>query len=293
MKTIKKFLAVILSVVFIAACFAGCSSNDGEKYSDETLIIGYTEAAEPFLIADKDGNVTGVKDGSDNPGFEAELWNAIFDNVKGDLKSYVFEKVDEGYQLEEDGGFFDSNDKEYSAALLMGAVSKNNGTFNEDYSFTEPIITDRVIAVVSKNSKIASYADFAGAKAVTVSDIAKTAFEKNSAISSACASVTESAKIEDALALLDSGKADVVITDEFNFMPYDKADSYTVLDHEIDTIEYVIACAKHSGWKDSINEAIRQLKSDKYDDGDFFTPIVEKYFGYNASSFNYEAEGDK
>lgn len=291
MKAIKKILAVILSVTFIAACFAGCSSNENEKYSDETLIIGYTQATAPFLIADNDGNVT-VSESVDS-GFEAALWEAIFDDVKGELTGYTFEKVDEGYKLEEDGGFFDSDNNEYDAALLMGAVSKNNGTFNEDYSFTEPIITDRVIAVVSKNSKISTYADFAGANVVTVSDIAKTSLEKQSAISSSCASVKEAAGIDEALALIDSGKADAVITDEFNFMPSGKTDSYTVLDGEIDTIEYVIACAKYSGWKDSINEAIRELKSEDYGDGDDFTPLVEKYFGYNASSFNYETDGDK
>lgn len=290
MKTIRKILAVILSVTFIVVCFAGCSSNDDEKYSDEKLIIGYTEATEPFLIADEDGNIKTVSENTENPGFEAELWNKIFDDVKGDLKSYTFEKVEEGYILEDDGGFFDSNDTEYSAALLMGPVSKNNGTFNEDYSFTEPIITDRVIAVVAKNSNISTYADLTGAKAVTVSSIAKTSFEKQAAIYSACESVTESENIDDALALIDSGKADVVITDEFNFMPSDKADSYTVLDGEVDTIEYVIACAKYSGWKDSINQAIYELKSEDYDDGDNFTPIVEKYFGYNASSFNYQPQ---
>jgi hypothetical protein len=75
-------------------------------------------------------------------------------------------------------------------------------------------------------------------------------------------------------------------------MPSDKVDSYTVLDGELDTIEYVIACAKYSSWKDSINEAVRQLKDEKYGDGDEFTPLVEQYFGYNASSFNYVAQSE-
>ena len=55
------------------------------------------------------------------------------------------------------------------------------------------------------------------------------------------------------------------------------------MENELDTIEYVIACAKYSGWKDSINEAIKELKDEEYGDGDTFTPLVEKYFGYNAS----------
>lgn len=285
MKTTKKVISLLLSIVFVCACFTGCSSKGEEKYSDETLIIGYTESVAPFLEVDENGKATG---------FVPELWEAIFDAVKGDLKSYRFEKVEEGYALEEDGGFVDSDGKEYSAGLLMGAVSKNNGTFNEDYSFTEPIITNRVIAVVGKNSKIKTYADFADARAVVVGDASKQAFEKQNAIYSVCKSVADAKSLDEALAMIDSGDADVVVTDEFNFMPSGKTDSYTVLDNELETVEYVIACAKYSGWKNSINEAIREYKSEKYNkNGDEFTPLVEKHFGYNASTFNYETEGDK
>lgn len=285
MNTSKKLISLLLCVSFVCACFTGCSSKGGEKYNDETLIIGYTESVSPFLEVDKNGKATG---------FMADLWKAIFDTVKGDLKNYKFEKVEEGYSLEESGGFVDSNGKEYSAGLLMGAVSKNNGTFNEDYSFTEPVITNRVIAVVGKNSNIKTYADFADAAAVTVSDTARQAFENNKAISSVCKSVADAKNIDEALDMLDSGEADVVVTDEFSFMPSKRVKSYTVLDKELETIEYVIACAKYSGWKDSINEAIREYKSEKYNkNGDEFTPLVKKHFGYNASSFNYETEGDK
>lgn len=285
MKATKKLISILLCVVFIVLCFAGCSGKDSEKYNDETLIIGYTESAAPFLEVNEEGKASG---------FYAELWKKIFDNIKGELKGYVFEKVDEGYTLEESGGFLDSASKEYSAGLLMGAVSKNRDTFNEDYSFTEPIITNRVITITNKGSKIKAYTDFAGAKVVTYGSNAKAAFEKHSAISKSAASVAEVNSMDEALAKIDDGSADAVVTEELYYMPNDKAENYAVLEKELDTIEYVIACAKHSGWKDSINEAIRQLKDKKYTESgkDEFTPIVQKYFGYNASKFKYEPQND-
>ena len=281
MSVMKKVLAVFLSVLLIVAAFSGCSSSKKEKYSDETLIIGYTEAVSPFLSVDKSGKATG---------FDAELFKAIFDDVKGDLKSYRFEKVEEGYMLEDDGGFFDSQEKEYSAALLMGGVSKNRGTFNEDYSFTEPIITNRIIAVTAKGSDRKTFSDFKDARVVLLSDVARITFAENTAISSACKNMVKAQSVEVALELLDKGMADILVTDEFSFRPSEKAENYTVMENELDTIEYVIACAKYSGWKDSINEAIKELKDEEYGDGDTFTPIVEKYFGYNASSFDYKSE---
>ncbi len=286
----KKALYLALSLILIASVFAGCSGNKNksliaEEFSDTALIIGYTEDAEPFLKAKENG---------DAEGFIPELWSKIFNDVKGDLKSYRFEKVEKGYMLEDDGGFFDKDKKEYSAGLLMGAVHKNDSTFNEDYSFTEPIITNRIIAVTKKDGGVKSYADFSGVKAVTTTDGAKAALEANKTIASACAKIEESKDIKAALKLLENGQADVVITDEFSYMPIKAEDKYTVLEGELDTVEYVIACAKYSGWKDSINEAIRELKSEEYgDNGDEFTPLVEKYFGYNASYFNYESDTEK
>lgn len=283
MRYVKKTIALLCAIAVIAMCFAGCSNQNSEKYSSETAIIGYTSETAPFITDVKNGKASG---------FEADLWKAIFDSVKGDLKSYRYEKVDEGYMLEEDGGFFDSSDREYSACLLFGAISKNTGTFNKDYSYTEPIITNRVITLVPKNSKIKSYANFTGTNVAVVGDTAKSAFEKNSAISGVCASV-ETVSLDDAVNSLGT-KYDAVVVDELTYCPTEnaKSEKFYIINGELDTIEYVIACAKNSGWKDSINEAIREMKSEKYGNGDEFTPLVEKYFGYNASSFNYQTDGD-
>lgn len=283
MKFVKKLVAVLCAVAVIAMCFSGCSNQNAEKYGSNTAIIGYTSEASPFITNVKNGKASG---------FEADLWEAIFDSVKGDLKNYRFEKVNDGYTLEEDGGFYDSSEREYSACLLFGKVAKDSGTFNKDYSYTEPIISNRVITIVPKGSNIKTYNDIDGAKVGVVGTVAKSALEKNTAIYNRCASV-EIITLDESTKTLGT-KYDAVVIDELTYCPTDsaKANTYDIIDGELDTIEYVIACAKNSGWKDSINEAIREMKSEKYGDGDEFTPLVEKYFGYNASSFNYQTDGD-
>ena len=42
-----------------------------------------------------------------------------------------------------------------------------------------------------------------------------------------------------------------------------------------------------TGTVTAVNEALLELKDPKYNDKDEFTPIVEQYFGYNASNFSY------
>lgn len=290
MKITKRVFAVMLALTMIVLCFAGCSSNKEEKYADDKLIVAYTEDVSPFLEVGEDGKATG---------FMADLFAAIFDDVKGDLKSYTFEKVEKGYTLEEDGGFFNdensSSKKEYSAGLMMGAVAKNQDTFNEDYSYTEPIITNRVVAVTSKDSIVKSYNDFSKANVVVVGDVATKAFDKHVQIKNAAKSVTSANSFKEAASSFGKETNTVVVIDEFTLYKdgKDAVKDYPVLEGELDTIEYVIACAKNSGWMWSLNEAIREAKSEDYGDGDTFTPLVEKYFGYNASSFTYETDGDK
>ena len=93
--------------------------------------------------------------------------------------------------------------------------------------------------------------------------------------------------IEDALAALDNGSVDAVITDEFNFSPLENAEKYQVLNGELDKISYAFMFKKGDWVVENWNEAIYELKSPDYNDKDEFTPMVEKYFGYNASSFDY------
>ena len=275
---IKKIFAIALCGILIASAFAGCSkSGEADKITDKTILIAYTDEVEPFLYKDKNGKLAG---------FDIDLFKKIYDNVKNDTKNYKFVKVDKDYKVGDDVAYTNKDGDEFIAYTMIGAVQKNVGSVNEDFSFTNDIITNRIITVTKSGNNISDYNDLSGKKLAVVTDIAKAALDKNSTIKNNNKN-TLYPTIEDALSALDNGSVDAVITDEFNFSPLENAEKYQVLNGELDKISYAFMFKKSDWVVENWNEAIYELKSPDYNDKDEFTPMVEKYFGYNASSFDY------
>lgn len=278
MKIFKKIFASALCLMLIVSVFAGCSkAGEADKITDKTMLIAYTDEVEPFLYKDKNGKITG---------FDVDLFKKIYDNVKNDTKNYEFVKVDKDYKVGDDVAYTDKDGNEYIAYTMIGAVKKNVGSVNEDFSFTNDIITDRIITVTKSGNNISDYNDLSGKKLAVVTDIAKTALDKNATIKNNNKNIVYPT-IEDAVAALDRGSVDAVVTDEFSFSPLETAEKYQVLNGSLDEISYAFMFKKGDWVVDNWNEAIYELKSPEYNDKDEFTPMVEKYFGYNASSFNY------
>lgn len=278
MKIFKKIFASALCLMLIVSVFAGCSkAGEADKITNKTMLIAYTDEVEPFLYKDKNGKITG---------FDVDLFKKIYDNVKNDTKNYEFIKVDKDYKVGDDVAYTDKNGNEYIAYTMIGAVKKNVGSVNEDFSFTNDIITDRIITVTKSGNNISDYNDLSGKKLAVVTDIAKTALDKNATIKNNNKNIVYPT-IEDAVAALDRGSVDAVVTDEFSFSPLETAEKYQVLNGSLDEISYAFMFKKGDWVVDNWNEAIYELKSPEYNDKDEFTPMVEKYFGYNASSFNY------
>lgn len=278
MKVFKKIFAIALCGILIASAFAGCSkSGEADKITDKTMLIAYTDEVEPFLYKDKNGKLAG---------FDIDLFKKIYDNVKNNTKNYKFVKVDKDYKVGDDIAYTNKDGDEFIAYTMIGAVQKNVGSVNEDFSFTNDIITNRIITVTKSGNNISDYNDLSGKKLAVVTDIAKAALDKNATIKNNNKN-TLYPTIEDALSALDNGSVDAVITDEFNFSPLENAEKYQVLNGELDKISYAFMFKKGDWVVENWNEAIYELKSPDYNDKDEFTPMVEKYFGYNASSFDY------
>lgn len=286
MKFTKKILAVMLSVMTVVLCFAGCSQSEpAEEITAETMLIAYTEDNAPFIY-EENGEVKG---------FDVELFETIFNDIKNEYKNYKFVKVDEDYQIGEDVYCVDESGESCIAYVMVGGVQKDIGSVNEDYTFSENVISDRVITVTTDNSGIANYASLESKTVGVITGVAKTALDKHTAIKNGFKALQEynAEDIATALADLDAGKINALVVDEFVYNTADKAAEYKILDSELDTVNYAYAFKKWDGYNDSVNEAIYELKSPDYNDADEFTPMVEKYFGYNASSFAYTPSEEK
>ena len=88
---------------------------------------------------------------------------------------------------------------------MIGAVQKNVGSVNEDFSFTNDIITNRIITVTKSGNNISDYNDLSGKKLAVVTDIAKAALDKNATIKNNNKN-TLYPTIEDALSAFSSGE---------------------------------------------------------------------------------------
>ena len=270
MESFKKVLSVLLCALFIAAIFAGCKgSTKAEEITDSTMIIVYFEENAPFLYTGEDGKLTG---------FDVDLIESTFDSFKGDYKNYQFVQVEEGFKLGEDTAYTAEDGKTYTSDLMVGGMRKNVGTANEDYKWSADIIQNDYIVVVPADSQIKNYNDLDKAIAAVSSQAAMDALNRNSAIAGRLDSANLADGTEAALAALAAGDADIVVTDSISFNALDGSDAYTVLNGALDSDTYGFAFSHTSWYDESFNEAVKEMLSPDYGDGDILTPIVEKYF---------------
>ena len=165
MKKSAKIISLVLAVLFIAGCFSGCSSSGiADEITDKTLLIAYTQENAPFIYTaegeqnsdtdDKNAKFVYSDENGKLTGFDVEIFNTIFKNIKNDYKNYRFVKVDEDYKVGEDTAYTDKDGNEYIAYIMIGGIQRDKDSFNKNYTFSESVIDNRIITVTAKSGKV-------------------------------------------------------------------------------------------------------------------------------------------
>ena len=153
----KKLLAVVMAVLMIAVCFAGCGET-----KKETIVVGYT-IYEPMNYEDENGELVG---------FDTELAKAVFTNLGYEV---MFQEI----QWESKYTDLDSNTINCVWNGFTCNTADDDGVLrSEKVDFSYNYMENRQVIVVKKDSGIASAEDLKGKFGVAESGSAGETYAK-------------------------------------------------------------------------------------------------------------------
>lgn len=246
MKKFKKFLAVLLSVVFVASCFAACSKSeesDLQYIKDKgTLVIGITEY-EPMNYKDENGNWTG---------FDTEFAQAVCEKLGVEAQFIVIDWDNKIMELNSE-----AIDCCWNGMTLTDEVTSA-------MSCTEPYVKNEQVLVM-KSDVIGNYPDVASLADVTFA--AESGSAGAAAIESAgymdnCTTVTAQS---DALMEVESGSVQACVIDSTMAKAMTgEGTSYAdlAIGVALTSEEYGIGFRKDSDAAAEVNKIIEEMKAD-------------------------------
>ena len=139
----KKIFALILAVLMIASCFAGCAPTENTEEPAKTVVVGYT-IYEPMNYKDESGKLVG---------FDTELAEAVF----GKLGYTVVFKL-----IEWDNKYTDLNSDTIQCVwngFTCNTADKDGIQRSDKVDFSYNYMENRQVIVAKKDSGIKTAAD--------------------------------------------------------------------------------------------------------------------------------------
>lgn len=236
----KKILALILAVMMIVCCFAGCSNKE------ETVVVGYT-IYEPMNYLDDNGKLVG---------FDTELAEAVFSNLGYKI---IFKEI------QWDNKYTDVNSGTIDCiwnGFTCNTADKDGILRSDKVDFSYNYMENRQVIVVRKDSAIATAADLNGKIGLAESGSAGETYAK----SFEGVVFKGAVKQTDTLLEVKSSTADFAVVDAQLAKSYvgkgDYADLAIVDALSSDVEYYAIGFKKNSELTAKVNEQLVKLAED-------------------------------
>lgn len=232
----KKIIALLLAVVFVTVCFAGCIKKDDEEASNK-ISVATSPDFPPFESLE----------GEEVVGIEVEIMKLICDEI--DME-YEF------VQIDFDSVLIGVQSGKYTCGMSGITVTPAR---EENMLFTIPYYVAAQVIVVTEDSEIASKADLEG-KVVSV--------QTGTTAESGC--IDEGVEVEafaqnaDAKAALTTGKVDAWVVDNLTAKQMvEEGDGLVILEEKMTEEPYAFAFAKgNEELVEKFDEALAKLMED-------------------------------
>ena len=255
----KKFIAMLLAIMMVASCFAGCQSSapaetkgEGQEQAqtqpseEKTVVVGYT-IYEPMNYKDESGKLVG---------FDTELAEAVFGKLGYKV---IFQEIDWGSKYTD----LNSNTIDCVWNGFTCNTSDDDGIARKDkVDFSYNYMENRQVVVVKKDSGIAAAADLKGKMGAAEGGSAGETYGKTFE----GASIKDFPYQTDCLMEVNSGTADFAVLDAQLAKSYcgkgDYADLQIVEDLSSDVEYYAIGFKKGSELTANVNAQLDALAAD-------------------------------
>ena len=259
----KRTLALVLAVLMLALCLAGCGGKKTDTSAAKTFTVGFDAEFPPFGFIADDGSYDGF-----DLAVAAEVckrlgWTFVAKPINWDLKD-----------SELSSGTID--------CIWNGFTMEGR---EEEYTWSPKYYDSSIVVAVRADSTINSFADLAGKTVITQADSSGlAALEGNPDLTGTFADLLECADYNNAFLELGMGSVDAVVADvgvAAYFMAGNGGD-YRVLDEKVSVETYGIGFLKGNT---ALEEQVWAKVLEIANDGTMAT-LADKYVPYGLVKEN-------
>ena len=236
----KKILCCVLALVLaLGLCACGANSDSGKK-----LVVGFDAEFPPFGFVAADGSYDG---------FDLAMAKEVCDRL--------------GWEFEAKPIDWNAKDAELSSGAINCIWNGFTYTGREDqYTWSDPYVDNKIVIVVKKDAGIATLADLAGKKVMAqAASSAVDAIEDNEEFKNSLAEVVQLADYNLGFAELKQGTVDAIAADlgVATKQVNDNGDAYVILDEAVSQEQYAVGFLKgNTELRDAVNEQLLAIAKD-------------------------------